>query len=123
VTRSVVPTFLICPMRPMIWNSAQWLMVLSCLVLEGVRLIRGSPSVTPKKPGREPALHPRFAWAGASGGPRRAAILSREEFAEGEGENRWTERLRGRPAGLGVSKPRGSPGEAAIVAGGGQEGL
>jgi hypothetical protein len=34
---------LICPMRPMIWNSAQWLMVLSCLVLEGVRLIRGSP--------------------------------------------------------------------------------
>ena len=25
----------------------------------------GVPSVTPKKPGREPALHPRFAWAGA----------------------------------------------------------
>jgi len=49
--------------------------------------------------------------------------LSREEFAEGEGENRWTERLRGRPAGLGVSKPRGSPGEAAIGAGGGQEGF
>src|SRR5208282_5271530 len=25
----------------------------------------GVPSVTPKKPGREPALHPRLAWAGA----------------------------------------------------------
>ena len=91
-TRSVEPTCLISPTRPMIVNSAIVFMVsVPSFSLPGPSAHAVGPSgAADRKPGETAPAPARNERAGASsGGRRRAAILPREEFGhEAEGENR-----------------------------------
>ena len=83
LTRSVVPTCLISPTRPMIVNSAIVFMffVPSFGLPSGLRLMPSVPRVRLNEAGRAAPAPARNERAGASsGGWRRAAILPREEF-------------------------------------------
>src|SRR5208337_2003323 len=104
LTRSVEPTCLISPTRPMIVNSA--------IVFMAIRFFSVSPRAFgscrrslgcgSNEAGRTAPASARNERTGAaSGGRRRAAILPREEFGhQAEGENRRAQPLRRGSAGL-----------------------
>src|SRR5580692_6428818 len=97
LTRTVVPTCLISPTRPMIVNSAIVFMASflfpSPWAFGSCRRSLGCGSKEVGRAGPAPARHERA--EASSVGRRRAAILVREEFGlQAEGENRRMELLR-----------------------------
>src|SRR5208283_2229689 len=110
LTRTVVPTSLIAPTRPMILNSA---IVLMIVVPVSKRLGASGPSgvfpsVLMKEPGQEPDLHPRLPPKGGSAGRSAAEDGGRRQFcfARNSPAGRRGKLLAGAVAGqVGLAKP------------------
>src|SRR5580698_2901184 len=116
LTRTVVPTCLISPTRPMIVNSAivfvGSFLFPSPRAFGSCRRSRGGGSTEVGRAGPAPARHERA--EALREGRRRAAILAREEFGlQAEGENRRMEPLRRGLSGfMAALKPRDRTGRS-----------